>query len=381
MRKNSLDDKFLLDPEITFLNHGSFGATPKVVFQHYQTLQRELERQPVRFLARELEGRLNQARQVLAEYLQTTASNLIFVSNVTIAINIVARNLQLGPGDQVLTSDHEYGAMDRLWRFLSKRRGFEYIIQNVPIPNNSREEIVEAIWRGVNAQTRVIFLSHITSPTALRMPVEEICHRAREENILTIIDGAHAPGQIDLELDALGADFYGANLHKWFCAPKGSGFLYARPEYHETLEPLIVSWGWESEKPGISLLADYHEWQGTRDPAAFLAVPTAIEFQEKHDWGTVRERCHELAVTFQQGITKLTGTEPLSPPAFFEQMVSVQLPEVKTEALQSRLYDEYKIEIPVFLWNGMPLIRISVQGYNTRSDIERAIEALQDLLR
>jgi isopenicillin-N epimerase len=381
MRRNSLPDKFLLDPEITFLNHGSFGATPKVVFQEYQRVQRELENHPVKFLARELEGRLNQARQVLAKYLQATASNLIFVSNVTIAINIVARNLQLGPGDQVLTSDHEYGAMDRLWRFLSKRRGFEYIIRKVPTPVNSQEEIIEAIWRGVTDQTHVIFISHITSPTALRMPVDEICHRAREESILTVIDGAHAPGQIDLELDALGADFYGANLHKWLCAPKGSGFLYAKPEHHETLEPLIVSWGWESEKPGISLLADYHEWQGTRDPAAFLAVPTAIEFQQEHDWSNLRKGCHQLALAFQVKIAELTGIDPLSSPAFFEQMVSVQLPEVETEVLQSRLYDEYKLEIPVFLWNGVPLIRISVQGYNTRSDIERAIEAIRNLLR
>jgi isopenicillin-N epimerase len=377
---NNLAEKFLLDPEITFLNHGSFGATPEVVFKHYQALQLELERQPIEFLARELDQRMDDARESLATYLDASPSNLIFVANVTVAINIVARNLRLGPGDQVLASDHEYGAMDRLWRFLSKRRGFEYKIQEIPTPFLTEGEILEALWKGVTDRTRVIFLSHITSPTALRMPVNEICLRAREENIITVIDGAHAPGQIDLELEALGADFYGANLHKWLCAPKGSGFLHARPEHHEILEPLVVSWGWESEKPGPSIMVDYHEWQGTRDPAAFLATPTAIEFQQKYDWNAVRDQCHELAVGFQQKVNALTGFEPLSLPSFYEQMVAVRLPNVDPEAFQKRLYDEYRIEIPVFLWNEQPLLRICVQGYNSADDVERVVTALKKLI-
>lgn len=376
----NLADKFLLNPEITFLNHGSFGATPRIVFEHYQALQLDLERQPLEFLARELDQRMDEARESLAKYLNASPSNLIFVANVTVAINIVARNLQLGPGDQVLTSDHEYGAMDRMWRFLSKRRGFEYSIQKIPTPFQSEGEIVDALWKGVTDRTRVIFLSHITSPTALTMPMKEICLRAREQNIITVIDGAHSPGQIDLELDALGADFYGANLHKWLCAPKGSGFLYARREHHEILEPLVVSWGWESENPGSSILADYHEWQGTRDPAAFLAVPTAIDFQHKHDWGAVRDQCHQLAIDFQQKVNTLTGFEPLSLPSFYEQMAAARLPDVDPEAFQKRLYDEFRIEIPIFLWNDLPLIRISVQGYNSSDDVDRVLAALAELL-
>jgi isopenicillin-N epimerase len=270
--------------------------------------------------------------------------------------------------------------MDRLWRFLSNRRGFEYKIQAIPTPFQSEEEIVDALWKGVTDRTRVIFLSHITSPTALTIPVNEICRRARAENILTIIDGAHAPGQIDLDLDGLGADFYGANLHKWLCAPKGSGFLHAKPEHHESLEPLVVSWGWESEEPGPSIMADYHEWQGTRDPAAFLAVPTAIDFLGEHDWAAVRDRCHALAVGFQEEVNSLTGFEPLSTPTFFEQMVAVRLPDVEPEAFQKRLYDEYRIEIPVFVWNEQPLIRICVQGYNSAGDVDKVVTALTNLI-
>jgi isopenicillin-N epimerase len=191
---NDIKTKFLLKPEVTFLNHGSFGATPKTVFDRYQALQLELERQPVQFLGRDLSARMDEARQVLADFLHCSPPDLLFVSNVTVALNIVARNLSLGPGDHVLTSDHEYGAMDRMWRFLAARRGFEYKIQQIPPPIQSNEEIIEALWKGVTDKTRLIFLSHITSPTAISMPVEEICRRARDEGILTLIDGAHAPG-------------------------------------------------------------------------------------------------------------------------------------------------------------------------------------------
>lgn len=376
----NLKSQFLLNPEITFLNHGSFGAVPKPVFEKYQALQLELERQPVQFLGRQINERMNEARNTLATYLNCSPPDLIFVSNVTVALNIVARNLKLGIGDQVLTSDHEYGAMDRMWRFLAERRGFEYNIQPLPLPVQSNEEVVEALWQGVANNTRLIFLSHITSPTAITMPVAEICQRAKSEGILTLVDGAHAPGQIDLDLTQLDADFYGANLHKWLCAPKGSGFLYAKPEYHELLKPLVVSWGWECDNPGLSIIIDYHEWQGTRDPAAFLAVPAAIDFQRENDWGSVRTRCHELAIKFQQRLNSITGLESLSSSTFFEQMVSVRLPDVEPENLQKRLYDQHRIEIPAFNWNDQPLIRICVQGYNSVDDVDRVLDVLKSEL-
>lgn len=209
----NLRHHFLLDPSVVFLNHGSFGATPRPVFRAYQDWGRELERQPVEFLGRRFTDLMAGARTSLAATLGTRANHLVYTQNVTISINIVARSLDLTAGDEVLSTDHEYGAMDRTWRFLSNERGFRYI--NQPVSLVSRTDFVESFWQGVTPRTRVIFLSHITSPTAVIFPIEEIIQRARAAGIITVIDGAHAPGQIPLALDSLGADFYGGNLHKW----------------------------------------------------------------------------------------------------------------------------------------------------------------------
>src|SRR5947207_11322178 len=217
---------FLLRPDAAFLNHGSFGACPKPVFETYQAWQREIEAQPVDFLARRINGLLAEARTRLGEFLGVSGDNLVFVPNVTHAINIVARSLDLQPGDEVLSTDHEYGASDRTWRFNCGLRGARFVRTPIPLPLPSDMEILEELWRGVTERTKVIFLSHITSPTAVVFPVAEVCKRARDAGILTVIDGAHAPGQVDLSLDALGADFYSGNCHKWLCSPKGAGFLY-----------------------------------------------------------------------------------------------------------------------------------------------------------
>lgn len=372
---------FQLDPSVTFLNHGSFGATPRPVFRAYQGWQRELERQPVEFLGRRATGLLQGARGALGDLLGTDADNLVFTSNVTIALNIVARSLELGPGDEVLGSDHEYGALDRTWRFLARERGFHYINQPIPVPLPEPEAFVEAFWKGVTKRTRVIFLSHITSPTALLFPVEAVIRRARQEGILTVIDGAHAPGQIRLQLDDLGADFYGGNLHKWLCAPKGAGFLYARRDMQPLLKPLVVSWGYESETPGPSPFVDQHEWWGTRDIAAFLAVPAAIQFQQDHDWECVRRLCNDLVVEAQERICERTGLAPLdlAPGKHGLQFTAIPLPEeVDLVQLKTRLYDRYRIEVPLILWNKHKLIRISVQGYNTRREVEKLLAALDE---
>src|SRR5512143_927889 len=322
-----LEKEFLLDPDICFLNHGSFGATPREVFQEYQRWQRELERQPVEFLGRRHNGLMRASRAALAAYFKTDPDNLVYTQNVTIAVNIVARSLGLGPDDEVLASDHEYGACDRTWRFLSRQRGFKYINRPVGVPLVSRESLVEDFWLGVTPRTRVIFLSHLTSSTAIRFPIEEICRRARAAGILTLIDGAHGPGQIPLDLPALGADFYGGNLHKWLCAPKGAGFLYARPEVQDLLQPLIVSWGYESDEPSGSTFIDHHEWWGTRDIAAFLAVPAAIEFQAAHDWDSVRRACHEMLAELLDRINRLTGLRCFYPDdGWYVQVAAAPLP-------------------------------------------------------
>ena len=296
-------------------------------------------------------------------------------------MNIVARSLELGPGDEVLTSDHEYGAMERTWRFLAKERGFTNI--NQPVSLASKAAFVESFWSGVSPRTRVIFLSHITSPTAVIFPVQEIIERARSAGIITVIDGAHVTGQLPLQLDALGADFYGGNLHKWLCAPKGAGFLYARPELQRLIKPLVVSWGYESITPGSSQFVDHHEWWGTRDVSAFLTVPAAIRFQQEHDWDMVRSACHELVRDAQSRVCTLTGLPPIHSASeeWFAQLAAAPLPDdTDIAALKSRLYDEYRVEIPLTTWGDKKLIRISIQGYNTRQDVDRLLEALTNLL-
>jgi isopenicillin-N epimerase len=377
-----LKDQFLLDPDIVFLNHGSFGATPKPVFQEYQRWQRELEYQPVEFLGRRATDLMAESRSLLADYLGTERDNLVYVTNATVGLNIVARSLRLGPGDEVLTTDHEYGACDRTWQFLAQQQGFSYINQAISVPLITGEDFIEGLWQGVTAQTKLIFISHITSPTATIFPVAEVCRRAREQGILTIVDGAHAPGQLSLNLEEIGADFYTGNLHKWLCAPKGSGFLYARTEVQNLLEPLIVSWGWQSEMPGPSRFVDHHEWQGTRDLAAFLSVPEAIQFQNENEWDEVRKICHALASEAEGRIDELTGLPSLYlNDAWFAQMVSAQLPkEIDVVKFKSRLYDEFQVEVPLMEWNGHKLIRVSIQGYNTSQDVEHLLRSLKSLL-
>jgi isopenicillin-N epimerase len=242
--------------------------------------------------------------------------------------------------------------------------------------------VIEAIWSGVTDRTRVLFLSHITSPTAITIPIKSLIDRARERGIITIIDGAHAPGQLDLNLRELGADFYSGNLHKWLMSPKGSAFLYAHKEMQHLVEPLVVSWGWEAEKPGPSKFVDEQEWTGTRDIAAFLSVPAAIQFQRDRDWPRVRRECHELVRYARQQVSSLFGLPPLTPDdeQWFTHMSALPLPPCDLDALKRRLYDEYHIEIPVIRWNDRCFVRISIQGYNTRADVDALVAALRALL-
>jgi isopenicillin-N epimerase len=330
-------------------------------------------------LGRRITKLMADSRAALGEYVGSHADNLVYTQNVTIALNIIARSLELGSNDEVLATDHEYGAMDRMWHFLSRERGFHFINQKIKTPVTTEENFIDTFWGAVTARTRVIFISHISSPTAMIFPIKEIIHRAREAGILTIIDGAHVPGQIPLQIDSLGADFYCGNLHKWLCAPKGTGFLYAHPDRQYLLKPLVVSWGYESETPGNSQFIDHNEWWGTRDMAAFLSVPAAIEFQEKHDWEKVRDACHELARDALKRICELTGLEPLHSGAdsWFRQMVAAPLPaDTDINVLKARLYQENHIEVPLIDWNGNKLIRLSVQGYNTKRDIDTLCRAL-----
>lgn len=379
-------NEWLLRPDVIFLNHGSFGACPRPVFEEYQRWQLELERQPVEFLGRRFTELMRGARVPLAQYVNCDPDDLVYVPNATTGLNVVARALPLEPGDEVLATDHEYGALDRTWRFVCARRGAVYRRLPVPVPVTTAEDFVERFWSGVTPRTRVIFLSHITSPTALVLPIREIVRRAREAGIVSVIDGAHAAGQIPLDLAALGADFYSSNAHKWMLTPKGSAFLYARRAVQSLIEPLVVSWGWQSDHPGASRFIDEQEWQGTRDISAYLTVPSAIQFMHEHDWARVREDCHALARYAREQITAITGLEPLSPETWdgsdepgsrwYAQMVSLPLPPGDPDALKRGLYDKYNIEAPIISWNDRRLIRVSIQNYNTRADVDALAAAL-----
>jgi isopenicillin-N epimerase len=374
-------DLFLLDPHITFLNHGSFGATPRPVFETYQRWQRKLERQPVEFLGRRFNDLMREARTSLAAFIHTDPDDIVYVPNATTGLNIVARSLRLEPGDEILTTDHEYGAMDRMWRFIARKTGAIYKPHSIPVPVTTSNDFVERFWSGVTPRTRIVFLSHITSPTALIFPVKEICRRARDAGIISIVDGAHTLGQLDLDVQDLGADFYSSNAHKWLCAPKGSAFLYARREMQSFIEPLIVSWGYESEKPSASRFIDEQEWTGTRDIAAFLSVPAAIQFVQEHQWDQVRLQCHTLAQFACEQITDLTGLPPLSPDSieWYAQMVTLPLPPCDPAQLKARLYDEFRIEVPIVTWQNRQFIRISIQAYNTLEDVEKLVDALRKI--
>ena len=380
----NLKQHFLLDPSIIFLNHASFGSTPRPVFEDYQNWQFRLERQPVLFLGRELDGLLKVSRQVLGEYLNADADELVYIPNATHGVNIIARSLRLKPGDEILTTDHEYGACDYTWDFICGKVDAKYIHQPIPIPVHSKEEIVNRFWLGVTPQTKAIYLSHITSPTALRLPVEQICKRAKQAGILTIVDAAHSPGQIPVDLQSLGADIVFGNCHKWMLNVKGSAFLYVRRELQNLIDPLIVSWGYNPtpETTTGSRFVDLFQWTGTKDPTAALTVPAAIRFMQEHNWDAVRNECHLLLHQAIERICDLTNMPALYPldSDFYNQMGIAPLPLSNLSVLKSRLYDEHKIEVPLIQWHDKQFVRISVQGYNSQRDIDALLNALQLLL-
>lgn len=376
-------DLFLLDPATVFLNHGSFGACPREVLAAQQRWQVEMERNPVEFLGRRSAGLLAAARGRLGDFLGARGDDLVFVPNATTGVNVVAQSLDLRPGDEVVGTDMEYGACDAMWQHVCAARGAAYRRVEVPLPYD-RESFVDRVMAAVTPRTRVIFASHITSTTALVFPVAALCRAARERGILTLIDGAHAPGQIDVDLATLGADFYTGNCHKWLCAPKGAAFLHARAGHQAMLHPTVISWGYAPGTGGHTGFDAYlgrsvferrMQWQGTRDLAAWLAVPDAIDFEARHDWRRVRERCHALARHALDVLTQRHGLAPIARDDDWVQMVAIPVPAQDAEALRRRLFEESRIEIPVTSHAGRVFVRISVQGYNTADDVQRLLDA------
>ncbi|GMV46758.1 MAG: hypothetical protein AMXMBFR66_21560 [Pseudomonadota bacterium] len=383
---------FLLDPDIVFLNHGSFGACPRAVLEAQQRGQLEMERNPVQFLGRRSAALLAQARTALAAHLGAGADDLVFVPNATTGVNIVARSLALRAGDEVLATDHEYGACDAAWQQVCARTAAVYRRVELPLPFEP-ERFAARLLGAVTARTRVVFCSHVTSTTALVLPLAELCAGARARGVLTLIDGAHAPGQIELGLDRLGADFYVGNCHKWLCAPKGTGFLHVRAEHHETLHAPVVSWGYVAEAApagaaaagghtgfdaytGRSTLERRLQWQGTRDLSGFLAVPAALEFQRTHDWPRRRAACHEAAVALMHRVLAANGLSAIAPDTAFAQMVSIPVRRHDAEVLRAQLFERHRIEVPVTQHGGRTFVRVSVQAYNTRAELDALAAAL-----
>lgn len=363
---------FYLNPEITFLNHGSFGACPKPIFEEYQRFQLELENDPVYFIQKKAANYLKTARESLAKFVGCDAQDLFFTPNPTFAVNTIMRSLKLQTGDEILTTNHEYGAMDRTWHFYCKKSGAKYIRQEISLPLTSKEQVLSEFWKGLTPRTKVVFLNQISSSTALIFPVKEICDKARELGLITIIDGAHVPGHIDLNITNLKPDFYTGTLHKWMLAPKGSSFLYVKKEFQNDIEPLVISWGYESDFPGESQFLDYHEYQGTRDISAFLCTPKVIEFLEENDWKEKAKVCRKLVLDNYQDFCDLLNTKSLSPisASFIGQMASIPIKTTKPLELKEMLYSNYKIQIPVMPLNGNIYLRYSINAYNTQEDMD-----------
>ena len=379
---NPLRSQFLLRPDIHYLNFGSFGATPSPVFDSYQRWQRLLESEPVQFIAFDGVGYLAESRRALAEYLKVAdPDDLVYVTNPSYAVNTVAASLDLGPGDEVLATDIEYGAFDRAWDFHCKEKGAVYRRQHIRLPVTDKETFLEDLFAGVNERTRVLFISHITSATALRLPVEEACVRAKAMGLITFIDGAHAPAHIPFDLSALQADFYTGACHKWMMAPKGCSFLFARKEVQPFLKPLVVSWGYKAATPSHSMFLDHQQMNGTRDFSAFLTVPDCIAFMRAHDWEAVSARCRSMVRENAPRFYELMETQPISPISeeWLGQMVSIPIKTDMPELLQRRLFTDYKIEVPVMRQGSDVYLRYSINAFNEQEDLDALFDALTEM--
>lgn len=378
----NLKSQFLLNPEITYLNFGSFGACPKPIFSDYQSWQLLLESEPCQFIAVNGISYLKSSRQALASYINCNADDIVYVTNPTYAINIIAKSLKLEEGDEILSTNLEYGALDRTWNYYCKKSKAKYIRQTINLPVSSKEEIIEQFWKGYNSKTKAIFISHITSSTALRLPVEEICEMAKEKGLLTIVDGAHVPGHIPLNLATLKADIYTGACHKWMMTPKGCSFLYVKNEIQDQFDPVIISWGYESAAPSHSQFLDYHQMQGTRDFSAFLTVPKAIEFLKENNWNEVSAACRALARSNYKRFCDLLGTSPLCPldDNFLGQICSVPININEPEKLQRHLFENYKIEVPLMRLENKTFLRYSVQCFNTQADLDKLYNAMEEII-
>jgi isopenicillin-N epimerase len=392
---SSLASAWTLDPSVTFLNHGSFGATPRGVLEFQQELRARMEREPVLFLARELDDRLDEARIALADFLRADPDGLAFVPNVTAAANAVLRSLEFHPGDELLVTDQEYGACRNALEFVAGRSGAKVVVAPVPFPIDSPDRVVEALLDRVTAKTRFLLVDQVTSQTGLVFPVERIVAEMNARGIDTFVDGAHAPGMVDLDVRRIGASWYGGNCHKWLCAPKGAGFLATRADSREGIHPTSISHGWgRGEVGGRSPFRLEFDWTGTTDPTPWLSVPEAIRVVAglvSGGWPEVRRRNRELALAGRKLLSERLGLPIPAPDSMIGSLAALPLPDGPKDAPASSLYvdplhlalfERYRIEVPIIPWPAPParLLRIALALYNDLDDVRRLADALEELL-
>lgn len=380
---NPLKSLFLLDPSITYLNFGSFGACPKPIFEVYQNWQLRLERSPVHFIVHDAIEGLEITRRALGEYVGADFMDLVMVTNPSYAINTIAKSLPLNAGDEILTTNLEYGACDRTWEYYCEKRGATFVKQEISLPIASEEEFLKEFWQGYTDKTKVVFISHITSATGLILPVEALCAEAKKRGLLTIVDGAHVPGHVPLDLSTLQADVYTGACHKWMMGPKGSSFLYVNKANQGWVDPLLISWGFRSDFPSESTFIDYHQTAGTRDYAAFLTVPTCLTFMEQYHWDEVSHHCKKETLRFGEQLTDLLGTRPLAPltAAFYGQLFSAPIRTQDPIALKKQLFEEFRIEIPVVVQHDAVYLRFSYQAFNSEEDMQQLFAAVEALMQ
>jgi isopenicillin-N epimerase len=381
---SNLKELFLLRKDIHFLNFGSFGATPQPVFDHYQDWQKVLEAEPVQFIAFDGVEYLSSSRAALAKFIHVDdKDDLVYITNPSFAVNIIAKSFPLNEGDEILATNIEYGACDRTWDYYCNQKKAIYKRQKINLPITTKEQFIEDFFAGLTPKTKAVFISHITSATALIFPVKEICEIAKSKGLITIVDGAHAPAQIDLKVNELAVDFYVGACHKWMMAPKGASFLYAHKSVQHLCEPLVVSWGYKAAKPSASLFLDYHQMIGTRDFSAFLTVPKCIEFMQEHNWKAVSKECHEMVLSHAAMFYALLGTQAISPlnREWIGQMISIPIKTKEPELLQRKLFKEYHIEIPIMRQEEDVYMRYSINAFNSVQDVEALYNALTDIIK
>jgi len=386
--------RWTLDPQVEFLNHGSFGACPRRVLDLQQELRARMERQPVLFLSRELEPLLDEARSALARFVGADADDLAFVPNATSGVNTVVRSLRLGPGDEVLTTDHAYNACRNALRVLEPA-GVRVVTAAVPWPGVTPARVASAVLAAVTPRTRLALIDHVTSPTGLVFPVETLVRALAERGVDTLVDGAHAPGMLPLDVRRIGAAYYTGNCHKWLCAPKGAGFLHVRRDRQDGVLPLAVSHGFNSTRTDRSRFRLLFDWGGTDDPTPFLCIPEAIRFLASlvpGGWPALMQRNRELALAGRALLCESLGIPEPAPAEMIGTLAAVPLPDSEgpppvagsmNDPLQRTIFDQHRVEVPIFVFPQYPrrLVRIAAQLYNSRGQIERLARALRELLR